>query len=112
MVKDRRAQERASKDRRTDGRVAVNFKAKWHGASGGHEGRVEDLSAKGCFVNTRGPADVGEVISLLIQLPQGGWLPLRGKVRFSQQLTGFSLSFSILDENERETLNQLISNQS
>ena len=100
-----------AKERRTGERVTVNFPVKWHGSSGGHEGRLEDLSANGCFVNTRGPADVGEVVSLLIQMPQGGWLPLRGKVRFFQQLTGFSLSFSILDEKERETLNQLVSGQ-
>lgn len=99
-------------ERRTDQRVAVNFPVKWHGASGGHEGRLEDLSANGCFVNTRGPADVGEIVSLLIRLPQGGWLPLRGRVRFHQQLTGFSLSFSILDEKEREALNQLVSTKS
>jgi hypothetical protein len=100
-----------AKERRTDQRINVNFPAKWHGASGGHEGRVEDLSAKGCFVNTRGPADVGEIVSLLIHLPQGGWLPLRGRVRFHQQLTGFSLSFAILDEKERETLNKLVAGQ-
>ena len=100
------------KERRTGQRVSVNFPVKWHGASGGHEGRLEDLSANGCFVNTRGPADVGEVVSLLVKLPKGGWLPLRGKVRFYQQLTGFSLSFSILDEKERATLNQLVSNRS
>jgi hypothetical protein len=45
-------------------------------------------------------------------MPQGGWLPMRGKVRFFQQLTGFSLSFSILDEKEREALDKLVSNQS
>jgi hypothetical protein len=54
---------------------------------------------------------VGEIVSLLIRLPQGGWLPMRGRVRFHQQLTGFSLSFSILDEKERAALNQLVSNQ-
>ncbi|HYW74926.1 MAG TPA: PilZ domain-containing protein [Pyrinomonadaceae bacterium] len=107
-MKDRRAKERRTKDRRDDERVTVNFPAKWHGASGGHEGRVEDLSAKGCFVNTRGAADVGEVVALLIQLPRGGWLPLRGKVRFFEQLLGFSVSFSILDDKEREALNQLV----
>jgi hypothetical protein len=100
------------KERRTDQRVAVNYPVKWHGAAGGHEGRLEDLSANGCFVNTRGPADVGEIVSLLIRLPQGGWLPMRGRVRFHQQLTGFSLSFSILDDKEREALNQLVSKQS
>ena len=99
------------KERRTDQRVAVNYPVKWHGASGGHEGRLEDLSANGCFVNTRGPADVGEIVSLLIRLPQGGWLPMRGRVRFHQQLTGFILSFSILDENEREALSQLVLKQ-
>jgi len=112
MVKDRRAKERRTKDRRADDRVTVNFTAKWHGLSGGHDGRVEDLSTHGCFVNTRGAADVGEVVALLIQLPQGGWLPLRGKVRFFQQLTGFSVSFSILDEKERDALNQLVSRNS
>jgi hypothetical protein len=100
-----------AKERRTDQRVSVNFTVKWHGSSGGHEGRLEDLSANGCFVNTRGPADVGEIVSLLIQLPKGGWLPLRGRVRFHQQLTGFSLSFAILDEKERETLDKLVAGQ-
>ena len=99
-------------ERRTDQRVAVNFPVKWHGSSGGHEGRLEDLSVKGCFVNTRGPADVGEIVSLLVRLPQGGWLPLRGRVKFHQQLTGFSLSFAILDEKERRTLDQIVSKQS
>lgn len=99
-----------NQDRRSDQRVTVNFPAKWHGISGGHEGRVEDLSAHGCFVNTRGPVDVGEIVALLIRLPQGGWLPLRGTVKFYQQLTGFSLSFSILDEKEREALDRLIAN--
>ena len=98
-----------AEDRRTDKRVNVNFKVKWHGSSGGHEGRLEDFSANGCFVNTRGLADVGEIVSLLVHMPQGGWLPLRGRVRFYQQLTGFSLSFSILDEKERGTHNQLVS---
>ena len=103
--------EAMTEERRTDERISVNFVVKWHGASGGHEGWLEDLSANGCFVNTRGRADVGEVVSLLIQMPKGGWLPLRGKVKFFQELTGFSLSFAILDEKERETLKQLVANQ-
>lgn len=95
-------------EKRAAERVPVNLPTRWHGFSGQHEGRVEDLSIKGCFVNTTGAVSEGEVISLLIQLPSGGWLPLRGKVAFYQQLTGFSLSFSILDEKEREVLEQLV----
>jgi len=98
-------------ERRADNRVAVNFNAKWRGRSGSHEGRVEDLSMSGCFVNTRAPAEEDEIVSLLIQLPSARWLPLRGKVVFCQQLTGFSLSFSILDANEREVLGQLVSGE-
>lgn len=95
-------------EKRTHERVPVNLSVRWHGISGGHEGRVEDLSISGCFINTKGAVDVGEIVSLLIQLPSGRWLPLRGKVAFYQQLTGFSLSFSILDESEREALKQLV----
>jgi hypothetical protein len=98
-------------ERRTEERVGVNLPTKWHGITGAHEGRVEDLSTSGCFVNTTGAVDVGEIVSLLIQLPSGRWLPIRGKVKFYQQLTGFSLSFSILDDEERVILRQLVSGQ-
>ena len=98
-------------EKRTHKRVPVNLSARWHGVSGGHEGRVEDLSISGCFVNTKGAVDVGEIVSLLIQLPSGRWLHLRGKVVFYQQLTGFSLSFSTLDDSEREALQQLVAKQ-
>jgi hypothetical protein len=96
-------------ERRAEARVGVNLPTKWHGVTGIHEGRVEDLSNNGCFVNTTGAVDVGEIVSLLIQLPSGRWLPLRGRVKFYQQLTGFSLSFSILDDEERAVLGQLVS---
>lgn len=98
-------------EKRTSERVPVNLPARWHGVSGSHEGRVEDLSLTGCFVNTTGAVDVGEIVSLLIQLPSGRWLPLRGKVAFHHQLTGFSISFSILDDKERETLKELVAQQ-
>ena len=76
--------------------------------TGQHEGRIEDLSVNGCFVNTQGAVDVGEIVSLLIKLPSGQWLPLRGKVVSAQQLVGFSLSFSILDGKEQQALAELV----
>lgn len=100
-----------SDERRAEERVGVNLATRWHGITGAHEGRVEDLSTSGCFVNTTGAVDVGEIVSLLIQLPSGRWLPIRGSVVFYQQLTGFSLSFSILDDEERVILKQVISGQ-
>jgi len=98
-------------EKRTSARVPVNLTTRWHGASGTHEGRVEDLSLTGCFINTKGAVDEGETVSFLVQLPSGRWLALRGKVAFYQQLTGFSVSFSILDGKERETLKELVAKQ-
>lgn len=95
-------------ERRSGQRVGLNLPTKWRGVNGSHEGRLEDLSLKGCFVNTKGAADASEIVSLLIKLPSGQWLPLRGKVVSTQQLVGFSLSFSILDEKERGSLRELM----
>ena len=100
-----------NEEKRANERVPTNLSARWHGASGSHEGRVEDLSLTGCFINTKGTVDPGEAVSLLIQLPSGGWLPLRGKVAFYQQLTGFSVSFVRVEEQERDALQQLVALQ-
>ena len=95
-------------ERRSDQRVGVNLPTKWRGVTGLHEGRIEDLSINGCFVNTVGAVDVGEIVSLLIKLPSDQWLSLRGKVMSSQQMVGFGLSFSILDEKEQQALAELV----
>ena len=98
-------------EKRSTDRVATNLPARWHGVSGAHEGRIEDLSPAGCFVNTKGAVDVGEMVSVMIQLPSGAWLPLRGRVVFFHQLTGFSVAFAIDDDKLREQLNELIAAQ-
>jgi len=98
-------------EKRSSERVYTNLSARWHGVAGVHEGRIEDLSPTGCFVNTTGAVDVGEMVSLLIQLPSGAWLPLRGKVAFFHQMTGFSVSFAIEDDKLRDQLNELIASQ-
>jgi Tfp pilus assembly protein PilZ len=98
-------------EKRTHERVSTNLSARWHGASGAHHGRVEDLSLSGCFINTQGVVDVGEKVMLLIQLPSGDWLPLRGKVTVYHQLTGFSVSFLPADDKEREAVQQLVATQ-
>jgi hypothetical protein len=81
---------------------------RWIGLSGTHEGRVEDLSLGGCFVNTRGRADVGEVVSLEMKLESGEWLQLRGEVIADQPGTGFGLVFSFLTDEEESLLRDLV----
>ena len=95
-------------NRRGDERVSTNLAVRWDGQSGGHEARIEDLSLGGCFVNTTGRVDVGEVVSLSIKLPSGEWLPLRGEVVSYQQGIGFGVLFSFLTDEEEQALRELI----
>lgn len=94
-------------NRRSDERVSLNLSAKWYGISGTHEGRIEDLSLGGCFVNTKGRVDVGEVVTVAFKLPLGGWLQLRGEVATYQTGIGFGVLFSFLTYDEEQILRQL-----
>jgi len=97
-----------SENRRRDERVATNLMAKWGGVAGDHEGRIEDLSLRGCFVNTTGRVDVGEVVSVEIKLPSGEWLRLQGQVTSFQMGIGFGLLFNFPIEDKERALRELI----
>ena len=99
-----------SDNRRTDERVPTNLAAKWGGVNADHEGRIEDLSLWGCFVNTSGRVDVGEVVGVEIKLPGSQWLSLRGEVTSYQAGIGFGLKFAFLTEEEEQTLHELVGN--
>jgi hypothetical protein len=97
------------KNRRSDERISTNLPARWDGLSGQNEARIEDLSLGGCFVNTRGRVDIGEVVGIEMKLPSGEWLQLRGEVASYMAGTGFGVLFTFLTEDEEETLRGLIS---
>ena len=97
-----------TENRRTDERISTNLPAKWGGLDGDHEGRIEDLSMGGCFVNTSGRADVGEIVGVEIKLPNAEWLALRGEVCSYQVGIGFGLLFSFLTDDEEQTLRELV----
>jgi hypothetical protein len=97
------------KNRRSDERISTNLPARWDGLSGQNEARIEDLSLGGCFVNTRGRVDIGEVVGIEMKLPSGEWLQLRGEVASYMAGTGFGVLFTFLTEDEEEVLRGLIS---
>lgn len=97
-----------TENRRTDERISTNLSAKWGGLAGDNEGRIEDLSLGGCFVNTSGRADAGEIVGVEIKLPSGEWLALRGEVCSYQPGIGFGLLFSFLTDEEEQTLRELV----
>jgi hypothetical protein len=95
-------------NRRSDERISINLSAKWDGLTGNHEARIEDLSLGGCFVNTNGRVDIGEVVGVEIKLPSGEWLPLRGEVASYQEGIGFGLLFTFLTDDEEQALREII----
>jgi len=96
------------KNRRSDERVSTNLQARWDGLSGRNEARIEDLSISGCFVNSKGRVDVGEIVGIEIKLPSGEWLPLRGEVASYMAGTGFGVLFTFLTDDEEQALRELI----
>ena len=97
-----------SEDRRADERVSLNLPARWDGLAGLHEARIEDISLGGCFINTRGRVDIGEVVGVEIRLPSGEWLQLRGEVTSFQPDIGFGLVFTFLTAEEEFAIRPLI----
>jgi hypothetical protein len=97
-----------TENRRSDERVSMNLPARWDGLSGTHEARIEDLSLGGCFVNTKGRVDIGEVVGIEMKLPSGEWLQLRGEVASYMLGTGFGVLFTFLTEDEEQALRELI----
>ncbi len=95
-------------NRRSDERISINLPARWDGLSGKHEARIEDLSMGGCFVNTQGRVDVGEIVGVEIKLPSGEWLKLRGEVASFIAGTGFGVLFTFLTEDEAQAIGELI----
>ena len=95
-------------ERRTDERVEMSLEARWEGLSGSYKGRISDIGLGGCFIDTHGMVEVGEIVSFEVKLRDGQWLPLRGEVAFYHPNIGFSLCFTFLTDEEQEQLRQLM----
>jgi hypothetical protein len=95
-------------DRRTEKRWDVCLDAVWNGKSGNYGARVTDLSEGGCYVDTMGAAQVSEVITFRLQLPDGEWLELSGEVAHQTPPLGFGLRFINLTDDQLEKLRSLI----
>ncbi|MDX6695882.1 MAG: hypothetical protein QOF02_3485 [Blastocatellia bacterium] len=95
-------------ERREEERVTVSLEVFWEGGSGLHPARISDISLGGCYLDTIGSAEPGEVIGLTIKLPDGERLTLRGEVAFRIKNLGFSVCFTFLTDEEQRLLTQLI----
>ena len=97
-----------SDERRREGRLEVCLDAVWDGKSGNYTARVTDLSEGGCYLDTMGEAQSGEVVSFKLQLPGGDWLELTGEVAHQSPPMGFGLRFVDLTDEQIEKLQSFI----
>jgi hypothetical protein len=95
------------RERREDERARVSIEAWWEGQSGRHEARVADISMGGCFIDTQGAAEIGELVVFAIKKPTGDWLHLRGQVVSVDPNVGFSVSYPFLTDEEQQELKRL-----
>ena len=92
-------------ERRNEERLEVSIETVWDGTSSRKcLARITDLSEGGCFVDTTGEAQIGERLTVHIQLPDGGSLELTGQVAHESRPIGFGLRFLDLSDEQREAL--------
>ena len=95
-------------ERRRNRRQKVLLEAAWESLSRRHEAHVDDVSLSGCFVNTYGQVEIGQLIEVKILRRSGEWLTLKGHVATYHQGVGFGLAFSNLTEENKKALHELI----
>jgi hypothetical protein len=96
-------------DRRREQRLEVCLDATWDGKSGNYTARVTDLSEGGCYMDTLGEAQPGEILSFKLHLPGGDSLELTGEVAHQTPPLGFGLRFINLPDEQIEKLRSLLS---
>jgi hypothetical protein len=72
-------------------RYPVRLDMQWEGLSGNHSATVSDVSIGGCFIESIGQVNVGEVLGIRVQLPTERWISLRGEVRYYFLEIGFGV---------------------
>ena len=95
-------------ERRHIRRVPLLVDVIWEGATGKYEARISDLSVGGCFIDTIGQVNVGELVKFKIRLPAGDWLDLQGTVVYEYPGMGFGVSFTQLLDSDRRQLEWLV----
>ena len=95
-------------DRRSEKRLEVCLDAVWDGNSGKHPARVTDLSEGGCYLDSLGESQVGEVLNIKLQLQNGERLELSGEVAHQMPPMGFGVRFVNLSSEQLEKLRSLL----
>ncbi len=96
------------RDKRRATRANVSLEAVWDGSTPNNDARVADLSESGCFIDTIGQANEGEVVFITALLPKGDQLQLKGIVAHHMSAVGFGVRFIDLSDEAREKIRDLV----
>jgi len=82
---------------------------RWKGKFGEFDACISNVSLEGCFLNTQGNAEIGELVSFNVNLPTDEVIELRGRVVHRQDRpVGFGLRFEGLSSAEQMFLKLLM----
>jgi hypothetical protein len=95
-------------ERRSQRRVPALIDVVWAGSAGKREARTSDLSTGGCFVDTVGQTEVGEVLDLRLKLPGGEWIDVEGEVTYAYPNIGFGVRFTRVAEADQKKIEWLV----
>jgi hypothetical protein len=98
-------------ERRKFRRFSVLFDVQWESATGKYEARTSEIGFGGCFIDTIGKVDVGEMISFKICQPSGEWIELQGEVVYELPRFGFAVRFKNLSAESIKKVVDLVKSQ-
>ena len=86
-------------ERRGFPRHTTPLQGAWHGASGGSDCRIVDISWSGCFVQTLAQPGIGEQTLVTVPTIEGPTV-LRGAVAYVEPGMGFSVKFQKIKRSQ------------
>lgn len=95
-------------DRRSKPRLSISLDAVWERPGEAPSARITNLSEGGCFLDTVGEVQQGEIVAFRVLMPDEDWLYLEGEVRHHISGIGFGVQFVDLNEEQEMKVKELI----
>jgi Tfp pilus assembly protein PilZ len=94
-------------ERRRSDRLVAGIEAAWGDQRPTQTGRIRDLSADGCFINSSAAVPVGSTIIVEVSVPHLARVPLAGTVVWAKS-TGFAVRFGKYTQTDRLILDRIL----
>ena len=100
-----------TEEKRRYGRLPLVIETSWEGSGIKASARTTDISATGCFVDTLGPAEVGDTVNLKLTLRNGEHVMVEGEVMYQMPRVGFGVRFTNITDSDRLRLESILSTE-